>query len=298
MVAYERFAAFYDEVMDDPAPRAARVTDAITRYRPEATSLLELGCGTGAILRRLTGLPTLVGLDRSPAMLAVAAANVPDAGLVLGDMACFSFGRTFDAVVCVFDTLNHLLTFEDWRSTFDSVGDHLAPGGLFVFDVNTVGELRRLGEDPPAVYDFGRGVAIVDVAFAHDGEDGGLSQWDIRIFEDGGGDIDGCDYRLHRELIGELGVSLDRICTEVESRFDLLELTDGDRFVATDDSVKAHFVCRQRRRRSWDGRGRAGGQPSGTPVEETTPGTPAGAESSSTSTGAEAETTEVAKPPT
>ncbi len=37
---------------------------------------------------------------------------------------------------------------------FDAVHEHLVEGGLFIFDVNTVGELRRLGDEPPWVYDF------------------------------------------------------------------------------------------------------------------------------------------------
>ena len=70
MPAYERFARFYDDAMDDPTPRAARVQDFIDRFRPGASSLLELGCGTGSILARLDTVPHLTGLDRSPEMLA------------------------------------------------------------------------------------------------------------------------------------------------------------------------------------------------------------------------------------
>lgn len=242
VAAYERFAAFYDEVMDDPGPRAARVFDAIARYHPEAGSLLELGCGTGSILARLDGISSRVGLDRSPEMLAVARRKVPDVALVEGDLSSFSLDRTFDVIICVFDTLNHLLTFEAWLATFDAVAAHLADDGLFVFDVNTIGELRRLGEDPPAVYDFERGVAVVDVAFAHDGEQTGLSQWDIRIFEEQGG----CRYRLHRERIDELGVDLARVGAAVAERFELLELTDEGGEPASDESVKAHVVARRR----------------------------------------------------
>ncbi|HEV3282299.1 MAG TPA: class I SAM-dependent methyltransferase [Acidimicrobiales bacterium] len=240
MAGYERFAAFYDEVMDDPTPRAARVTDAIDRYRSGAASLLELGCGTGSLLERLTDVPTLVGLDRSPEMLAIAEVKVPRAELVQGDLSSFSLGRRFDVVACVFDTLNHLSTFCAWLSAFDAVTDHLAEGGLFIFDVNTVGELRRLGEDPPAVYDFDRGVALIDVAVAQDGEDALRSHWDIRIFED----LGDRRYRLHREQIGELGVPLSRVRSAVETRFDLLELTDERGEPAGDDSIKAHFVLR------------------------------------------------------
>ncbi len=241
MAAYERFAAFYDEVMDDPAPRAARVIEAIDRHHAGVASLLELGCGTGSMLDQFTRIGSVTGLDRSPEMLAIAAEKVPRAELVEADMASFSLGRTFDVVVCAFDSLNHVLTFDGWLSTFDAVVAHLSDGGLFVFDVNTLGELRRLGEEPPAVYDFDRGVAVIDVTFAHDGEDSGMSQWDIRIFEH----LRGCQYRLHREQIGELGIRLSTVRSAVEARFDLFEVTDEHGEPATDDSIKAHFVVRR-----------------------------------------------------
>jgi SAM-dependent methyltransferase len=242
LAGYERFAPFYDEVMDDPAPRAARVVDAIERFRPGAMSLLELGCGTGAMLERLTAVPALVGLDRSSEMLRIARAKVPGAAFLQGDLSSFAFGRRFDVVICVFDTLNHVLAFERWLSAFDAVASHLVDGGLFVFDVNTIGELRRLDEEPPGVYDFDRGVAIIDVAFAGVGGDCGMSQWDVRIFEDVGNGR----YRLHHERIGELGVDIARVRSAVEARFDLLEIIDERGGPADDDSAKAHFFLRGR----------------------------------------------------
>jgi SAM-dependent methyltransferase len=226
MVAYERFAAFYDVVMDDPGPRAARVDDCITRYRPDAAALLELGCGSGSILARL----------------AIAARKVPGATLVEGDMAEFDLGRTFDVVACVFDTVNHLVEVASWKALLDGVHRHLADGGLFVFDVNTVGELRRLGDEAPWVHDFDDGTAIIDVTSAEG--DGGivLSDWDIRIFER----VTGTRHELHREHIGELALPLARIRELVADRFDLLEEVDEDGLQATDDSVKAFYALRRK----------------------------------------------------
>ncbi|MGO8869932.1 MAG: class I SAM-dependent DNA methyltransferase [Acidimicrobiales bacterium] len=238
MPDYARFARFYDEVMDDPAPRGARVLDWITRYRPEAQRLLELGCGTGAILAQLTSVPSLTGLDRSPEMLAVASQRVPSARLLQGDMASFALGERFDVVVCVFDSLNHLLAFEQWQSLFRSVHDHLVDGGLFLFDVNTIGELRRLGEEPPWVYDFGTNLLVLDVSFEEDGR----SLWDIRIFEC----LGGSRYELHHERIGELGVPLDRIRSALAPAFALLEETDEHGGAPSEESVKAHFAFRRR----------------------------------------------------
>jgi SAM-dependent methyltransferase len=242
MPAYGRFARFYDAAMDDPGPRADRVVGWIEQYLPGAGSLLELGCGTGSILDRMPAGITLVGLDRSPEMLEVAAHKVPRARLVEADMESFWLDEQFDVVVSVFDSVNHLVTFDAWRSMFEAVYDHLIPGGLFLFDVNTIGELKRLGDEPPWVYDFEGGVLIIDVDFAHDGESFAMSQWDIRVFEHLGGGR----YRLHREQIDELGVRLSLLRSALEPRFELLESVGDDGHPPTEDSVKAHFAFRRR----------------------------------------------------
>jgi SAM-dependent methyltransferase len=241
--SYDRIARFYDAVMDDPGPRAERVLRCIERYRPAARSLLELGCGTGSILARLSEVPSLTGLDRSPAMLAVAQGKVPEARLVEGDMSCFDLGERFDVVISVFDSINHLLDFDAWCSTFDAVHAHLADGGLFVFDVNTMGELARLGADEPWVFEFDDGVMIMDVAYAEDGAEAGISEWDIRIFEQAGPGPDA--YVLHRERIGELAVSLRRVKAAMAKRFELLEEGTKEDQIPTDRSVKAYFAYRR-----------------------------------------------------
>ena len=242
MVAYERFAAFYDVVMDDPGPRAVRVDAAIERYRPDAGSLLELGCGTGSILARLTTGAALTGLDRSPEMLAICASKVPGARLVEADMRSFDLGEQFDVVACVFDSINHLLDVPSWTSLIACVHRHLTDGGLFVLDVNSQGELRRLGDEPPWVYDFDGGTAIIDVTFAESDDGLGLTDWDIRVFER----VTATRFELHHERIGELALPLARVRELLADGFDLLEEVDEDGLAATDDSIKAYYALRKR----------------------------------------------------
>jgi SAM-dependent methyltransferase len=237
MPSYDRMARFYDAIMDDPSPRADQVTDMIERYRPAPRSLLELACGTGAILERLYWVPERTGLDASPAMLAEARAKLPDVELVESSMACFDLGRRFDVVICVFDSLNHLLDFGDWESTFATAHDHLTDGGLFVFDVNTVGQLHHIAEEQPWVFDFDGNVLIMDVLF---GAEGRVS-WDLRVFERTGPST----FELHHEAIGELGVELVSIIGALENHFEILEVSDPQGRPATDDSARAHFACRR-----------------------------------------------------
>jgi SAM-dependent methyltransferase len=242
--AYAEFAAFYDEIMGDRSAEVERLRNYIRRYHPSARSLLELGCGTGAMLAGLAPDLAVTGVDRSPEMLAVAARRGLPAELVQADMTAFSLRTTFDVVICVFDTLNHLARFESWREMFERVHEHMADGGLFVFDVNTVGRLRRLWQGPAFAADFGENTMIMDVLPAGSGDNGAgeLSTWTVRIFERVAGDT----FRLHAERIPELGVPLATIREALAANFDVLEEAGLDGGPATDDSSRAFFACRHR----------------------------------------------------
>ena len=239
MTIYAKFAAFYDEIMGDRTSEVQQLRDYITRYLPTATSLLELGCGTGALLAGLAKDMDVTGIDQSPEMLAIAANNVPSATLVPGDITKFSLGTRFDVVICMFDTLNHVSEFTGWLELFDRVHEHLVEGGLFVFDVNTVGRLRALSHQNPYVQDFGDHTLIMDISPS----DGNVVLWEVKIFERLEGDL----FRLHHEKILQLGVPIETIHTALEMNFDLLDETDIEYGRVSDEgSDRIYFAYRHR----------------------------------------------------
>jgi SAM-dependent methyltransferase len=238
MPTYDHFARFYDALMNDPLANVARVLGYRERHMAHADSLLELGCGSGSILAGLHELDRLVGLDRSPQMLAAARAKVPHARFFQANMTTFELDERFDIVICVFDTLNHLVSLEEWRALFERARAHLRAGGLFVFDVNTVGQLRRLGDAPPWVSEVHGATITQDVEWLGDGR----SIWHVRIRErlDDGRSV------LHHERIGELGVQLAVIADALSGDFVLLESRDDDDLTPTDESPRAYFAYRAR----------------------------------------------------
>ena len=48
----------------------------------------------------------------------------------------------FDVIFSVFDSINFLENFRQWKSTFKAVNEHLNDDGLFIFDMYTPKALR------------------------------------------------------------------------------------------------------------------------------------------------------------
>ena len=109
--------------------------------------LLDLGCGTGNGTVPVAELGYDVeGLDASDSMLAVARAKLPHVRFHQAEFQTFTLERRYALVYSIFDSLNNLLTDDDFSAMARNVHAHLAPGGVFVFDVNTTAGLRQLWE--------------------------------------------------------------------------------------------------------------------------------------------------------
>jgi len=78
MTSYERFGEFYDAVMGDRWAEAEQVMELIRAAKPDAKNVLELGCGTGSILKRLQDAYEVSGLDISGKMLSLHARRYLD----------------------------------------------------------------------------------------------------------------------------------------------------------------------------------------------------------------------------
>jgi SAM-dependent methyltransferase len=235
---YASFARFYDRIMGDRTPEIERIRRYISTHRPAARSLLELGCGTGALLSGLAADLSVTGIDRSPEMLSIAARVVPGAHLLQADITAFTLPDRFDVVMCMFDTLNHVTTVEGWLKLFQCVYEHLGDGGLFIFDVNTTGRLRGLADAPPYLDEFDGHVMVMTVRPGRDG----LAAWETRIFEHQTDDV----YRLHHERIYERGVPVGEIRAALADRFELLEEESLDGSQVSDCSDRVFFAYRRR----------------------------------------------------
>ncbi|MFF3513523.1 class I SAM-dependent methyltransferase [Streptomyces sp. NPDC002573] len=138
MLDYDKEAEGYDSSRGGE-PRAAAAADAVLGLIPEdAHRLLDVGCGTGIVTRRLAaGRPGLrvTGADLAYGMVRRAADRLPGA-VVLADSRRLPFpDGTFDAVTSIW--LLHLVEGPaEVRAVLAECARVLRPGGVYVTTVD------------------------------------------------------------------------------------------------------------------------------------------------------------------
>ncbi|MGG1114294.1 class I SAM-dependent methyltransferase [Halalkalibacterium halodurans] len=147
---YEMFAKLYDRLMADaPYDRWAKlVEEEIRKAIFSDVNLLDIGCGTGRLLKILSERGyACTGVDQSANMLVIAREALAQKGvqvpLFQQDMTEFYTGETYQVITIFCDSLNYVITEEGVVQTFQRVFDHLDQQGVFMFDVHSPTKLRN-----------------------------------------------------------------------------------------------------------------------------------------------------------
>lgn len=184
MSGYDGFAPIYDAW-------AADMTEDVDFYVGLAADadgpIVELAVGTGRVaipIAERTG-KNVIGIDSSPAMLAVARERAAAAGVDLelreSDMRDLSLAEPAALVICPFRSLLHLSTWHDRRRVFKRVAASLRPEGrfawnAFVYDYTVAARHHGIWQEDPVRHriDHVPGDNRIDIAV----EDGpSISLW-------------------------------------------------------------------------------------------------------------------------
>jgi SAM-dependent methyltransferase len=136
---YDRIAGIYD-------PWSRSVTEDVEFYVEHALAVegpvVELAVGTGRVAIPVARAGRrVIGIDSSPAMLAVARAAAREAGveelldLRVGDLREPPVPERVDLVICPFRSLLHMRTEDEKLLALRAARNLLVDGGAFVFDV-------------------------------------------------------------------------------------------------------------------------------------------------------------------
>lgn len=210
MEAYTDFASVYDTFMDETPyeewcefliallneygkkaknentneAKKNAVDSVEENLQQERNTILDLGCGTGTLTELLAAKGyDMIGIDNSQEMLQIAMEKRAKSGLdilyLLQDMREFELYGTVGAVISVCDSMNYLLEEDELLQTFRLVNNYLYPGGLFIFDFNTVYKYKEIIGDT-TIAENREDCSFIWENYYHPEEE--INEYDLTIF--------------------------------------------------------------------------------------------------------------------
>lgn len=158
---YERFSLCYDALTENVCyPQRAAYLDQLIRKHLQSGGkvMLDLACGTGTMTEEMAKRGyDLLGVDYSEGMLSQAMEKKFQHSLpiqyVCQDMRQLELYGTVDVTICTLDSLNHLASFDEVETVFRRVWNVTEPGGIFLFDMNTLYKHQMLLGDQVYLYE-------------------------------------------------------------------------------------------------------------------------------------------------
>lgn len=269
MEAYTDFAGVYDTFMDDTPYMewADFLAELIEKYgiskqahenssndggsgdevlMSERDLVVDLGCGTGTLTELLYQKGyDMIGVDNSQEMLSIAIAKKEKSGsdilYLCQDMRELDLYSTVGTVVSVCDSVNYLLADEDVEDAFGLVNNFLYPGGIFIFDFNTVYKYEQVIGDT-TIAENREECSFIWENFYHKKER--INEYDLTIFaRQDKGEL----FRRFTETHFQRGYTLKEMKRFVEQAgMEVVLVLDADTHEApTDKSERIYVIARE-----------------------------------------------------
>ena len=230
MANYDIFSKYYDFVMTEYKIFLEIIEQEIKSNHPQAKSILEIACGTGNILKHFKNKYDIYGLDLSSEMLKIAKGKIPGGIFYHKDMINFKLDISFDVILCIFDSINHVINYKDWQKIFKNVKNHLNDKGIFIFDINTIEKLNKIINYSCLVKEFNRNMMIMKIKKI--GEN--LTNWNVKFFEK----INENNYKLFEENIKEISFGKHIILKDLNNYFNEVKIHE------IESGGRIFFTCR------------------------------------------------------
>lgn len=180
----------------------------------ERNLVVDLGCGTGTLTQLLYRKGyDMIGVDNSEEMLNAAMEKREESGdeilYLLQDMRELELYSTVGTVVSVCDSLNYILEEDELLETFRLVNNYLYPGGIFIFDFNTVYKYEQVIGDT-TIAENREDCSFIWENYYHPEEE--INEYDLTVFVQEEGE----HFRRFTETHYQRGYTVQQMRTLVE----------------------------------------------------------------------------------
>lgn len=147
---------FYDSIysnLKDYKKESEKIKNYILNQVPNATNILDLGCGTGEHHKYLSKDFCIDGIEINENFIKIAKEKNRNCNYYLADMMNFHLDKKYDVILCLFATISYLKSVEQLQLTIKNISQHLSQNGISILEPWVVPELVKDGFPHMLSYD-------------------------------------------------------------------------------------------------------------------------------------------------
>lgn len=217
----------------------------------EKNLVLDLGCGTGTLTELMYRKGyDMIGVDFSQEMLNIALDKKEKSGsnilYLCQDMRELDLYSTIGTVISACDSVNYLLEEDEVIETFRLINNYLYPGGLFIFDFNTVYKYEQVIGDT-TIAENREDCSFIWDNFYHEEEH--INEYDLTIFvKEGKEEL----FRKFEETHYQRGYTLEEMKSFIAAAgLEFIKAIDADTHKAPKaDSERIYIIAREQGKKS------------------------------------------------
>lgn len=209
---YTSLAPVYNDLMKDVDYEdwADYVDAIIQELRPEAVSLLELACGTGKVAMYLEELDCydITATDMSAEMLEIGERKARFRNMSIQwkqlDFMNIQLDETYDVVFALFDSINYIMTEEDFLKMLSNVEKVMHDDSIFIFDFTTPKHSEYVNDKLNSEGVSPDGIRFERVSYYVPSKKMHISEFEIEVLDEDKITALRRDREIHRQRIYEL----------------------------------------------------------------------------------------------
>ena len=262
MHSYRFFTKYYDQIVRwsgyDLEAEIELIDHLINRFTLHKKNIFELACGTWVVAKELLKLwYNIRGLDISWHMLEKAKENIWEDRCFHGDMTNFEIDKVQDVILCNYNSICHLIEWEDWLKMFKCSYNALRKWWLLIFDINTIWEFENITRDFSSFFNIWEDTVCLEMVKMNfkdlwvdiwkekyeEKTDFSFYRWLVKMFIK----IWKKQYELVEEVVDENSFEIEDIKKALkEIWFDVLHLEDFHKWEVDNESERVYFVAKKR----------------------------------------------------
>ena len=259
MKTYNKFVDYYDEIirwnwysLDDEVFFINELIEnnlspLLTNEGQGEVSILEFACGTWTIAKELEKKwYNIFWVDLSEQMIERCPNNKK---FIVWDMTSIDLQKQFDVVLCNYNSVCHLNSWEDWQKFLQNSYKHLKKWWILIFDILTIFEFENITRDFRWFFNIAWDTICLEMfkednpspfqAAPFNTKGSNMYKWNIKMFINNWNN----NFELIEEEIKEISFPVKDIKKELENTwFKIKHLEDFHFGEVNSESERVYFV--------------------------------------------------------